>query len=167
MHRRNGVMTAEASGAIPGNHPAPEHVDPGGWIHVIPRTESVQQFILSLPQPERLGTLAVMRSFFGALLLLVQFGPLAGAGMCMRASLQPAAECSMPMADMTHQHDRQRSSSTQDCGQMVICAPATPIVPQVAIQPFGSSLPTHTNFSPPTSLFAGDAVAPPQPPPIV
>jgi len=52
---------------------------------------------------------------------------------------------------------------------MVICAPAAPMIPPVAVQAFSQTQPSHTNFSTPTSLFAGAAAAaaPPQPPPIV
>ncbi len=108
-----------------------------------------------------------MRSIVAALLLLVQLSPLAGAGLCMQASLQPTKECAMPMADTTPQSDRQHSTSPQDCALMVVCAPATPVVPQVAVQLFSPTLPSPTKFSTPASLFAGDNVAPPQPPPIV
>ncbi|MDZ4865268.1 MAG: hypothetical protein SGJ01_17755 [Gemmatimonadota bacterium] len=43
------------------------------------------------------------------------------------------------------------------------------MIPPVAVQAFSQTQPSHTNFSTPTSLFAGAAAAaaPPQPPPIV
>jgi hypothetical protein len=99
--------------------------------------------------------------------LLVQLSPIAGAGLCMQASVKPAEECAMPMADTTPKNDRQQSTAPQDCALMVVCAPATPVVPQVAVQCFAPRSPSPTNFSIPASLFAGDNVAPPQPPPIV
>jgi len=48
---------------------------------------------------------------------------------------------------------------------MVICAPAAPMIPPVAVQAFSQTQPSHTNFSTPTSLFAGAAAAaaPPSP----
>ncbi len=73
----------------------------------------------------------------------------------------------MPMADMTDEHDKQHSRTPQDCALMVVCAPPTPVVLQVAVQLFAPGSPSPTNFSIPASLFAGDDVAPPQPPPIV
>ncbi|MEO8140639.1 MAG: hypothetical protein ABI742_13380 [Gemmatimonadota bacterium] len=108
-----------------------------------------------------------MRLLVSVMLLLVQLGPLAGAGMCLHAAAQPKAECSMPMQGMPHDNQQQHSSSSQECAQMVVCAPAAPMVLQVAVQLLGKSLPSHTNFSTPASLFPGDPIAPPQPPPIV
>lgn len=108
-----------------------------------------------------------MRLLVSVVLLMVQFGPLAGAGMCMRAAAQPKAECSMPMQGMTHDDGRPYPSSSQDCAQMVICAPAAPVVPELAVQFFGISQPGHTNYSTPAALFPGDPIVPPQPPPIV
>jgi hypothetical protein len=84
----------------------------------------------------------------------------------MHAGVQPTAECSMPMQGMTHENGRPHSSPTQDCAQMAVCAPAAPIVPQVAVQLFGITQPRHTNYSTPATLFPGDPIAPPQPPPI-
>jgi len=107
-----------------------------------------------------------MRCIVGLLLLLVQLGPLAGAGMCLHAAAQPKDECSMPMQGMAHENDQSHPSPGQDCAQMVICAPAAPVVPQVAVQLFGVTQPNSTNYSAPASLFPGDPIAPPQPPPI-
>lgn len=108
-----------------------------------------------------------MRSAVAVLLLLLQFGPLAGAGICMRAASQPKTECSMPMPGMTHESGRPNSTPTQDCAQMVVCAPAAPVVPAVALQSWGLTPAARTTFSNPSSLLAGDPIAPPQPPPIV
>ena len=108
----------------------------------------------------------VMRRLASALLLLLQLGPLAGAAVCMRAEAQPKAECAMPMQGMTHENGLPHSAPTQDCALMVVCAPAAPVVP-VAIQLFGVVKPTSTDYSTPASLFPGEPIAPPQPPPIV
>ncbi|MEO7986351.1 MAG: hypothetical protein ABI766_07445, partial [Gemmatimonadales bacterium] len=108
-----------------------------------------------------------MRLLVSVMLLMVQFGPLAGAGMCMRAAAQPKAECAMPMQGTTHDNERPHSSSSQDCAQMVICAPSAPVIPEVAVRFFGISQPGHTSYSTPASLFSGDPIVPPQPPPIV
>ena len=108
-----------------------------------------------------------MRAMLNVVMLLIQLGPLAGAGTCMHAAAQPKAECSMPMNGMPHDNRQQRSSAAPDCAAMVICAPTAPVVPQVAVRFFGTTRPGFTNFSTPASLVAGDAVAPPQPPPIV
>ena len=90
-----------------------------------------------------------MRLLVSVVLLMVQFGPLAGAGMCLRAAAQPKAECSMPMQGMTHYDSRSHSGSSQDCAQMVVCAPAAPVIPEVAVGFFGISQPGHTNYSSP------------------
>jgi len=47
-----------------------------------------------------------MRPLLSVVLLLLQLGPFAGAGICMHAAAQPRAECSMPMNGMPHD-DRQ------------------------------------------------------------
>ena len=107
-----------------------------------------------------------MRFLVSVVLLLVQLGPVAGAGMCLHADVQPKAECSMPMQGVTHESGRPYSSSSQDCAQMVVCAPAAPMVLQGAVQLLGKSPPSHTTFSTPASLVPGDPIAPPQPPPI-
>jgi hypothetical protein len=107
-----------------------------------------------------------MRKLVGALLLLLQFGPLAGAAVCMHAAAQPKAECAMPMQGMTHETGQPHSAPTQDCALMVICAPAALVVP-AAIQQFTVSKPTSTDYSAPASLLSGDPISPPQPPPIV
>ncbi len=107
-----------------------------------------------------------MRQFLIALVLLLQFGPLAGAGVCLHAAAQPKAECSMPMKGMTHETGIPHSSPTQDCAQMVVCAPAAPMVP-VTVQYFGVTAPSSASYSSPASLLSSDPIAPPQPPPIV
>ncbi|MDZ4865106.1 MAG: hypothetical protein SGJ01_16925 [Gemmatimonadota bacterium] len=108
-----------------------------------------------------------MRPLLSVVLLLLQLGPFAGAGICMHAAAQPQTECSMPMNGMPHDDQQKHSRSSQDCAAMVVCAPAAPMILQVAVQVFSQTQPSHTNFSTPASLFAGDAAAPPQPPPIV
>jgi len=107
-----------------------------------------------------------MRRLLGTLLLLLQFGPLAGAGLCLHAAAQPKAECAMPMQGMTHETGKPHSTPTQDCAQMVVCSPAAPMVP-VTVELFAVTQPTSTVYSTPSSLIPGDPVAPPQPPPIV
>ena len=107
-----------------------------------------------------------MRFLVSVVLLLVQLGPLAGAGMCLHAAAQPKAECSMPMQGMPHDNHQSHSSSSQECAQMVVCAPAASIVPQLAVRQFGTTPPSHTTFSTPASLVPGAPIAPPQPPPI-
>jgi len=106
-----------------------------------------------------------MRSLISVLLLLLQLGPLAGAGICMHAAAQAKAECSMPMQGMTHENGRPHSSPMQECAQMVVCAPVAPMVP-VTVQLFGVTQPGFTYYSTPASLLPGDPIAPPQPPPI-
>jgi hypothetical protein len=107
-----------------------------------------------------------MRRLLGTLLLLLQFGPLAGAGLCMHAAAQPKAECAMPMQGMTRETGQPHSAPTQDCALMVICAPATPVVPG-AIQQFAISNSTSTTYYSQASLLSGEPITPPQPPPIV
>jgi len=107
-----------------------------------------------------------MRRLASALLLLLQLGSLAGAGLCMRAAVQPRPECAMPMQGMTHEADRPHSSPAHDCAQMVFCAPAIPMVP-VTVHEFAVTHPSSTAFTTPASLLSGDPIAPPQPPPIV
>jgi hypothetical protein len=106
-----------------------------------------------------------MRRLIGTLLLLLQFGPLAGAGLCMRAAAQPKAECAMPMQGMPHETGKPHSTPTQDCAHMVVCAPAAPMVP-VTVELSAVAQPTHTDYSTPAPLLLGDPIAPPQPPPI-
>lgn len=107
-----------------------------------------------------------MRKVLGALVLLLQFGPLAAAGICLHAAAQPKTECSMPVKDMAHETGAPHSSQTQGCAQMVLCAPAAPMVP-VTVLSFKVALPSSTNFANPASLLSVDPIAPPQPPPIV
>ncbi len=107
-----------------------------------------------------------MRQFLIALVLLLQFGPLAGAAVCLHAGAQPRGECSMPMKGMTHETGIPHSSPTQDCAQMVVCAPAALMVP-VTVQQFGVTAPSSITYTTPASLLPGDPIAPPQPPPIV
>ncbi len=112
------------------------------------------------------GYSLTMRQFASVLLLVLQFGPLAGAGICMRAAAQPKAECAMPMRGMAHETGTPHSTPTQDCAQMVVCAPAAPIVP-VTAQHFGVTLPASPDYSTPATLLPGEPLTPPQPPPIV
>lgn len=106
-----------------------------------------------------------MRRLVGALLLILQLGPFAGAGICMHAAAQPKPECAMPMQGMTHETGKPHSAPTQDCARMVVCAPAAPMVP-VTVELFVVERPTHTDYSTPAPLLQGDPIAPPQPPPI-
>lgn len=108
-----------------------------------------------------------MRRLVGTLLLLLfQFGPLAGAVLCMHAAAQPEADCGMPMPGMPHENGRPHSSPTQDCAQMAVCGPAVPMVP-VAVRELAVTRPSPVAFSTPASLLPGDPITPPQPPPIV
>ena len=106
-----------------------------------------------------------MRRLIGTLLLLLQFGPLAGAGLCMRVAARPRAQCAMPMQGMSHETGKPQSTPTQDCAQMPVCAPATPMVP-VTVHLAAVAQPTHTDYSTPAPLLLGEPIAPPQPPPI-
>lgn len=106
-----------------------------------------------------------MRRLLGTLLLLLQFGPLAGAGLCMHAAAQPKAECAMPMQGRPHDTGKPHSIPTQDCAQRVVCAPAAPMVP-VTVELFAVMQPNSTDYSTRASFLPGDPTAPPQPPPI-
>lgn len=106
-----------------------------------------------------------MRRLLGTLLLILQFGPLAGAAVCMHVAAQPKTECAMPMQGMTHETGQPHSAPTQDCALMVVCAPASPVVPGT-VQQLTISKPTSTDYSAPASLLSGDPISPPQPPPI-
>ncbi len=106
-----------------------------------------------------------MRMIVGVCLLLLQLGPLAGAGICLHAERAPKAECPMPMPGMPDHNQQPPSGGPQDCALMALCAPAAPMVP-VTIHLFGATLPAATDYSAPAALSAGDPIAPPQPPPI-
>lgn len=106
-----------------------------------------------------------MRSLVTVLLVMLQLGPLAGAGICMHAAPQPEAKCPMPMPGMDHESGPSHSAPAQDCAQMVVCAPTAPMVP-ATLQLFGATPPASTEYSSPSTLHPGDPVAPPQPPPI-
>lgn len=109
-----------------------------------------------------------MRRTFGLLLLLIQLGPLAGAGLCLHAASRPADHCATPMEDMPLQErDRPHHGPTQDCALMAVCAPIAPVVPEGVVQAFSAVLSTPARFTGPPSLLQGDPIAPPQPPPIV
>ena len=107
-----------------------------------------------------------MRRLLVVALLLVQFGPLAGAGLCLHAAAQPKGECSMPMKGMRQDDRHSQPSSSQDCAQMAVCTPAAPMVAQVAVQLVDVTQPSYANFSTPSSLRSSEPIAPPQPPPI-
>ncbi len=106
-----------------------------------------------------------MRMIAGVFLVLLQLGPLAGAGICMHAAPQPEAKCPMPMSGMDHESSPSHSAPAQDCAQMMVCAPTAPMVP-VTLQLFGATPRASTAYSTPSALLPGDPVAPPQPPPI-
>lgn len=104
----------------------------------------------------------------GLLLLLIQLGPLAGAGLCLHAASQPAEHCATPMEGMApNEADRSHHSSSPDCALMTVCAPSAPVVPQATVHTFSPGLLAATRFSTPPALLPGDPIAPPQPPPIV
>lgn len=108
-----------------------------------------------------------MRRFMGLLLLLIQFGPLAGAGLCLHAASQPEEQCATSMDGMPQQQTRhQHHAPSQDCALMAVCAPAAPVVPGDPVHAVSTDLPTLTLYSNPPSLLPGDPIAPPQPPPI-
>ena len=107
-----------------------------------------------------------MRQFIGILWLVTQLAPFAGAGVCAHEAMRSETECSEPMQGMPQDSQQGRSSHSHDCAQMVVCAPITQVAPVatttvITIVSFGSD-----NFSSPASLFPGDPIAPPQPPPI-
>lgn len=107
-----------------------------------------------------------MRRLLGILCLLLQFGPFAGAGLCMHAAAQPKSECEMPVQDSGHETGKQHSPSTHGCAQMAICASVAPIMP-VAVELTAVTHPRSADYSNPALLLAGDPITPPQPPPIV
>lgn len=71
----------------------------------------------------------------------------------------------MPMQGMTHESSKPHSTPTQGCAQMVVCAPAAPMVP-VTVEVSAVARPTHSDYSTPAPLLLGEPIAPPQPPPI-
>ena len=108
-----------------------------------------------------------MRRMIGTVLLLLQLGPLAAAGLCLHAASQPEERCSTSMDGMPRQQTRsQHHAPAQGCALMVVCAPAAPVVPGDLVHAVPTDLPTLTLYSNPPSLFPGDPIAPPQPPPI-
>jgi hypothetical protein len=115
----------------------------------------------------RSGTRLMARSLIGAVLLLLQLTPVFGAAMCMHNAARSVVACSMPMDGAAQENDRSHSGPAQDCARMVVCAPAAPAVPQVAVQLIGIMQPSRTGYSTPASLSPGDSAAPLQPPPIV
>src|SRR3970282_867102 len=75
-----------------------------------------------------------MRRMLGLLLLLIQLGPLAGAGLCLHAATQPAEHCATPMEGMPpHETDRSHHSASPDCALVAVCAPSAPVLPQAAV----------------------------------
>lgn len=107
-----------------------------------------------------------MRQFIGILWLVAQLAPFAGAGVCAHDAMQAETQCSEPMQGMPQDAHHGRSNHSQDCAQMFVCAPTTQFAPVanaelITIVNLGSS-----NYSSPASLFPGDPIAPPQPPPI-
>ncbi len=108
-----------------------------------------------------------MRRTIGLLLLLIQLGPVAGAGLCLHAASLRADHCATPMEGMQQESDRPHHGPSQDCALMVLCAPAGPVVPGGVVLAFSAVLPTPARFTNPPSLLQGDPIAPPQPPPIV
>ena len=115
----------------------------------------------------RPGRLPIVRSLIGTVLLLLQLTPVLGAAACMHMATHSAESCSMTMPPTTHGGDGSSPVPLRDCALMIVCTPTNTVVPAVAMQNFGSVQPATTNFSSPPSLFVGDNVAPPQPPPIV
>lgn len=108
-----------------------------------------------------------MRRMLGLLLLLIQLGPVAGAGLCLHAAAQPAEHCATPMEGMApNEPDRSHHGSSPDCALMAFCAPSAPVVPQAPVHTFSSDLLAATRYSDPPELLPGDPIAPPQPPPI-
>ena len=107
-----------------------------------------------------------MRRLLGILCLLLQFGPFAGAGLCMHAAAHPKAGCEMPAQGMSHESGQPDSTPTHGCAQMAICAPVAPMV-AVAVELQAATQPNSADFSNPALLLAGEPIAPPQPPPIV
>lgn len=107
-----------------------------------------------------------MRSTIGLLLLLIQLGPLAGAGLCLHAASRPAEHCAAPMEGVQQESDRPQQSSTHDCALIAVCAPTAQVVPGGDALAFSAVLPIPARFTNPPSLLQGDPIAPPQPPPI-
>ena len=53
-----------------------------------------------------------------------------------------------------------------DCAGIAICAPAGPVVPQVALRWVDTTAPAHPEYPTASLLFASEPIAPPEPPPI-
>lgn len=132
---------------------------------------AVQRARVALPaeidSPGTPREIADMRRLLGLLLLLIQFGPLAGAGLCLHTASQPEEQCATSMDGMPPQQaPRQHHAPTQDCALMAVCAPTAPMVPEGVVQAVRTERTTFTLYSNPPSLLPGDPIAPPQPPPI-
>lgn len=111
--------------------------------------------------------LTAMRRTLGLLLVLIQFGPLVGAGLCLHAASRPVEHCAIPMdGKVPDDLNPSRHNAPGDCALMPFCASSAPIVPQGVLQAFSTQLPTTTPFSIPGALLPGDPIAPPHPPPI-
>ena len=106
-----------------------------------------------------------MRLMGGLLVLLAQFGPLAGAGLCLHAAAQPKMDCSAPMTGMPKDSGHQHPDPLQNCGQMAICTPVAQVAPLATVHLLVITATGNANFATPTSLSPGDPTAPPQPPP--
>lgn len=99
-------------------------------------------------------------------LLLVQLQPIIGAGICLHAAAQRQEGCDMPAEGGPPASQESEQAVPPDCGLMAICAPAAPVIPQVGLLLVDVAPPNHPDYSTPSLLFAGDAIAPPEPPPI-
>lgn len=108
-----------------------------------------------------------MRSLAGAVLLLLQLTPILGAGVCLHHALHDPASCTMPAQGAARESEQSRPAPSHGCPLMAICAPATPVVPQVTVRLFGITLPSHPGYSTSAALFPDEPITPPRRPPIV
>lgn len=107
-----------------------------------------------------------MRQLIGILWLVTQLAPFAGAGVCAHEAMRSETECSEPMQGMPQDSHHGRSNHSQDCAQMFVCAPVAQFAPVATTSLTAVVSFTSNNYSSPASLFPGDPIAPPQPPPI-
>lgn len=107
-----------------------------------------------------------MRKALALALLLIQLRPLAGVAICLHAAAQAEAHCGMPAQDSAPDSTSLPHSGDGGCTLMAVCAPGSPQMVQAFWQLETPVLPSPTEYGSLSQLFAGDPLAPPEPPPI-
>jgi hypothetical protein len=106
-----------------------------------------------------------MRAIVTLLFLILQLQPLAGAVVCLAASLEVERECSMPDHATGASHRSKVPEHAAACPLAAVCAPTAPAIPRPAEGLAVGDATEHLPAAPPSVLAPQEAPAPPFHPP--